>query len=105
MANSIYLTHSRKDYLNPAYLIRYVVLGPHLPYEIYHSEMIVTEQNKIILVGGYNYKNKIKVLGHMLQLDDLSSQWNFIELPLTKLRWKHLAFLANEYHKELLCGK
>ena len=70
-----------------------------LPYNVGFSSMVTTTDNKIILVGGGGDLNA------MLELDDVSSKWREIKLPVKKLREYHLAFQANMKHTNMFCGK
>ena len=70
--------------------------------------MITTKSNKAILVGGHTRKyggNGGIILNTLLELNNVSSTWKEIKVPLKKLRYGHIAFEGTKELMKVFCGK
>ena len=68
--------------------------------------MIVTETNKVILLGGYSndYYGINVQLDSILELHSLDSQWKEVHPPLNVIGQGHLARLIPNDKLKILCG-
>ena len=75
-----------------------------MPYGLMFSAMIPTNSNRgVLLVGGYTPTFN-KVVGSMLKLETISSEWRTIDIPMNKLRYGHIAFSASSDQMKVFCG-